>query len=458
MEGLSKHPADRTDGPAPKSLFHRLSPNRTHKIALAIYIAVTLLFYLSTPKERLSAHTPYNHFALLAECWSQGRLDLGGPPPAYTGNNDFAVFHGRYYISFPPFPAVLLLPAVLLHKGAQHVRDGLVFLGLSGIAPAVLFLALEKLRERGENLRSEASNIALSLLFALGSVYWFSSVQGTVWFAAHVVGAALAALYIYTSIGAHSPVLAGLFLGLGFATRTPLGFAFPFFLYQALRAHQRGPLPEGAGLLSIIKNTRADIFEKSLLPFAVAPSLLLSLLLWHNAARFGNPFEFGHGLLDIAWRGRIDKWGLASYHYLGRNLAVMLTSLPFTRTPGAPFQINAHGLALWITTPIFAWAIWPKQSGALFKALALSAFFVALPSLLYQNSGWIQFGYRFSNDYALFLFVMIALGARRFNVSFWLLAACAIAVNAFGAITFQRAGFERFYFIDRTQKILHQPD
>lgn len=455
MEGpLSQSPGSQ----ARYSLFQRLSPSRTHKIALAIYIVVTLLFFLSTASERLASHTPFNHFALLAECWRNGRLDLGGPPPAYTGNNDFALFQGRYYVSFPPFPALLLMPALLVRKSAEHVRDGLVFLGLSGIAPAVLFLALENLRKRGRNPRSEGSNIALSLLFATASVYWFSSVQGTVWFAAHVVGAALAALYIQASIGARFPMLAGLFLGLGFATRTPLGFAFPFFVYEALRAHQRTPLPEGSGLIALLKNTRADIIEKSLLPFAVAPSLVLSLLLWHNAARFGNAFEFGHGLLDIAWRGRIEKWGLFSYHYLARNLGVLLTSMPFIKTPGAPFQINAHGLALWITTPIFAWAVWPKQTGALFKALALSALMVALPSLLYQNSGWIQFGYRFSNDFSPFLFVMIALGARRFSAPFWLLGAFAIAVNAFGALSFQRTGFDRFYFLDRTQKILHQPD
>ena len=33
-----------------------------------------------------------------------------------------------------------------------------------------------------------------------------------------------------------------------------------------------------------------------------------------------------------------------------------------------------------------------------------------------------------------------------------------VAVNGFGALTFQRAGFERFYFLERTQRVLHQPD
>ena len=124
----------------------------------------------------------------------------------------------------------------------------------------------------------------------------------------------------------------------------------------------------------------------------------------------------------------------------------------------APFQINAHGLPLWLTSPFFAWAIWPKRTGRLFWTLALTALCVAAPSLLYQNSGWIQFGYRFSNDFAPFVMIMIAVGDRRLTAPFWALGAAAVAVNAFGALTFQRAGHERFYFVEGTQKVLHQPD
>ncbi len=83
---------------------------------------------------------------------------------------------------------------------------------------------------------------------------------------------------------------------------------------------------------------------------------------------------------------------------------------------------------------------------------------MAAPSFLYQNSGWIQFGYRFSNDFAPFVMVMLAVGPRRLGPLFWALGAAAVVVNGFGAVSFQRVGFERFYFIERTQRILHQPD
>jgi hypothetical protein len=433
-------------------------PLRIAAIAASIYVLVTAVLALTMAPERLSTHTPYNHFALLAEGWLHHRLDLGGPPPAYTGHNDFAFYQDRYYVSFPPFPAVLIAPLVALSGGAERTRDGLFFLALAGVGPAVLFLALDKLSRVGRSRRREPQNVALALLFALGTVYWFTAVQGTVWFAAHVVGAALAALYLLASIDAAHPFVAGLALGLGFATRTSLGFAFPLFLYEAYRAAALADPPADAALAPRLGRADVRALADRLVRFATPAVTVLAVLLWHNRVRFGNPFEFGHGLLQIGWRGRIDKWGLESYHYLGRNLAVMLTSLPYTRVPGVPFQINVHGLALWITSPFFAWALWPKRTGPTFWALAISALGVATPILLYQNSGWIQFGYRFSCDFAPFLFAMIAVGGRRLSVPFWLLGAVALVINGFGAITFQRGAYARYYFVDGTQKILHQPD
>jgi hypothetical protein len=434
------------------------SRRRTLVLALGIYLLVTLVFAATTAPEHLTGHTQYNHFALLADAWLHGRLDLGGPPPGYTGNNDFAVFHDRWFVSFPPLPALLIAPLVALSGGAEHTRDGLFFVLLAGVGPSVLFLALDKLSRTGRARRSEGENLALALTFAFGTVYWFSSVQGTVWFAAHTVGVALAAAYLYASIDAAYPLGAGLALALGFAARTPLGFAFPLFVYEAYRAASRADAPPEAELAPRLGRADArELFDRLAL-FGAPASLVLTVLFWHNRARFGDPFEFGHRFLVIGWRPRIDKWGLESYHYLGRNLAVALTSLPYTKVSGAPFQINVHGLALWITSPFYAWALWPKRTGGLFWALAATALAVAAPILLYQNSGWIQFGYRFSNDFAPFVIAMIAVGGRRLTAPFWLCVALALAVNAFGALTFQRAGGGRFYYVEGTQRVLHQPD
>lgn len=430
-------------------------PGRRRTLALAIYALTTLVYVVFAAPETLRDHTPWNHFALQASAWLHGRLDLGEPPPAYAGGNDFAHFEGKWFVPFPPLPALLILPAVLIAGSAEAVADGRFFLLLAGIAPAALFLALEKLRADGRAERSERDSVLVSLLFAFGSVYFFSAEQGTVWFAAHVVGTSLAALYVCSALGAERPFVSGLLLGLAFAARSPLLFAAPLFVLELARrcvpdAARLGPKAALAAL------DRAG-FARGLAWFALPVVLVLGLTLVHNALRFGDPFEVGYRYLTVVWRTRIERWGLFNYHYLARNLGVMLTSLPWLGAPGG-FRISGHGLALWLTTPAYLWLLWPRVTRSPHWALALTAAVVAVPTLFYQNSGWLQFGYRFSNDYAVFLFVLLFVGGRRFGALFSLAGAFAIVLNAYGALTFQRPLGASIYVIEGSQRVLYEPD
>ncbi len=188
--------------------------------------------------------------------------------------------------------------------------------------------------------------------------------------------------------------------------------------------------------------------------------IVLAIAFFHNRARFGDPFDFGYRYLAIQWRPRMEKWGLFHYHYLGRNLAVVLTSLPYWSKPPTevPFQINTHGLALWVTTPLYIWLLWPRQKSWQWVGLWLTVLAVAVPTLFYQNTGWLQFGYRFSNDYAVFLFALLAIGGYRLGALFWTAAVWSVAINTFGALSFGRPKFSAYYYQDNSQKVLHQPD
>ncbi|HET9959406.1 MAG TPA: hypothetical protein VFQ61_33175 [Polyangiaceae bacterium] len=417
------------------------------RAALALYaLFTTVAFALASP-ELFRQHTHANHFALLAEAWLQGRLDLPGPPPAYTGNDDFAYFEGRHFIVFPPFPALLVLPLVGLLGSAARLPDGAFFLGCAGAAPALLFMALQKLSAVGISARSQRENWVIAALFGFGSVYFFSAVQGTVWFAAHVVGTSLAAGFLYCAIGAEHPIWAGVLLGLAGATRTPLFFAAPFFFFECLRGRSWRELGSNRELRS-----RGLAFCLPLL----GVGLLLAL---HNLARFHDPLEFGYRYLTVVWRARIERYGLFSFHYLPRNLGVLLTSLPWWHQPRAPWVINLHGLALWFTTPLYLLLPWSQvHRSEAARGLAWTALCVALPSLFYQNTGWLQFGYRFSNDYAPFLFAWFAVGGLRLRGVALAFAIWGVCVNALGALTFGRPEYSRFYFAERTQTVLYEPD
>lgn len=418
-------------------------------LAMIVYLLSTAVYFAFADPSTLTERTRFNHFALLGEAWLNGRLDLGQAPPAYTGNNDFALYDGRWFVVFPPFPAVLLLPLVAWAGSAQGVADGQFFLWVAGSGPAVLFLALEKLGRMGTGAGTRC-NLLLAGLFAFGTVYFFTAEQGTVWYAAHVVAVILGALYLLVALEARHPVTAGLLLGLGFLTRTPLLFAFPLFVFEAVR----------------VSRSRADGHADwrrlgALLGWFSVPLVVIgSLSLWHNAVRFGEPLEFGYRYLQIAWRVRIESWGLFHYHYLAKNLGILLTSLPYvTRPPQeVPFQINGHGLALWVTSPIYLWLLLPRHRRPPHLALWLTVAAVALPSLFYQNTGWVQFGYRFSNDYAVFLFALLAMAKPRWRGWFGVAAVWAVVVNGFGAATFGKNDYSAYYFVDPTQRIVYQPD
>jgi hypothetical protein len=429
-------------------------------LAAAIYLVATGVVFACAPPDRITRHSNANHYALLADSWLRGRLDLGHPPPDYTQNNDFASYQGRWYVSFPPFPAVILLPAAAVAGSPERLRDGQIFFWLAGIGPALLFLALEKLRRTGHSRCSELTNVALTALFTFGTVYFFTAVQGTVWFAAHVVAVPLTAAYLMCAVGGERPFWAGLCIVLAFATRgPPIALGAALFGLEALRVSLREPPPRDRGVLRGVWGVIDWPVLLRRLAWFVAPILaVLALLMWHNHARFGRVMEFGHNLLTVGWRPRIDRWGLFNYHFLARNLGVMLTSLPYLTGVPAHVQINTHGLALWVTTPVYLWLLWPRQVTWLWRNLAVTVALVALLDLCYQNSGWLQFGYRFSNDYAVYLIAMLAVGGFRFGRLFWTCAVLGVAVNTFGALTFDRGCCGRFYYTDNSQRTLYQPD
>ncbi|MFT3927220.1 MAG: hypothetical protein QM778_32035 [Myxococcales bacterium] len=439
---------------------------RRAALPVAIFLVCACVYVLFLGEAPLSP-SPNNHYVHLARSFLNGQLSVVGNRP--PGNNDWALYNGTWYVTFPPVPALVLLPAVAIWDLATP--DRLIWAILAGVAPALLFVLLERLSRRGDSPRGRRENLVLTGLFAFGTVFFYTSVQGSVWFSAHVVASVLLLLFVLASLDAAHPLLAGLCLGLAWGCRPTTLLAGSFFVVELLRAHQRaGHAPTEIGsnaadsdvphpLTRAMRWVLATDFKAALprlVLFALPMAALFGLYLWFNAARFGDPFVFGHEYLQIRWKGRIDRWGLFHYHYFSKNLAVFLASLPWLSDTPPYVTISRHGLALWFTTPALLWLLWPKRVDARMVGLILAVAAVGLANLCYQNSGWVQFGYRFALDYMAFMFVLLALGARRFRVGFYACLVFAVAVNAFGAATFDRS--QRFYDDDRTQNRVFQPD
>ena len=95
-----------------------------------------------------------------------------------------------------------------------------------------------------------------------------------------------------------------------------------------------------------------------------------------------------------------------------------------------------------ITTPALAYLLWPQlgdRDRRLYRSLWAATAPIALLSFLYQNDGWVQFGFRFSIDYLLLLMALLAVGGRPITRTFKVLILVGFAVNLFGALTFGRA-------------------
>jgi hypothetical protein len=148
----------------------------------------------------------------------------------------------------------------------------------------------------------------------------------------------------------------------------------------------------------------------------LAPALAAAIgLLWYNQARFGNPLEFGYALanVDPALAADLNKYGPFSLSYLARNAQIAFAGLPSFQ-PGPPFFTpDRLGMSVFLATPaliylfrrlpagLWAWGAW---AGVLLVQGAL---------LLYYNTGWQQFGYRFSLDYMVLALCLVAANAGR---------------------------------------------
>ncbi len=432
---------------------------RNAKLALGIYLACLAAYALASGA-RIRSHSADNHFAYQAKMFLDRRLDLGHPPPSsndwaeveYLHLKDgrtvagsylraqpsrFRALNGKvemiqdsdiqnrwkkYYVSFPPFPSLIFLPLAAIW--GVNVNDVLLTLILAALGPMLLFVLLRRLSARGDTGRSENDDLALTGMFAFGTVYFYSSVIGQVWYTAHIVSTVLVGLFLLASLGGNRPWLAGLCLGAVVLTRPQMGFWGIFFLYEVWRAKK----PWLSTMLQI-----------------GVPVMLFGLTgAIFNWARFHSFSEFGHTYLNVRWTDRIQRYGLFNFAFLARNLTAAFFLTPKFLAKPPYFQLPWHGLSMLITTPALALLLWPRVKTTLHTALWITVAPIAILGFIYQNDGWVQFGYRFSIDFLLGLMLLLAVGGRPFTRRFLALILIGVAVNVFGAITFGRGW--QYYF------------
>ncbi len=436
---------------------------------ILFFVGICVFAAFSGP--RLRMHSKNNHFVYLADAFLHGSAELVREP---EGQNDWANFKvlelkgesaqkfgesvsgffthrsgmpnqfkllngreieipkedrgemtTRYFVSFPPGPAVLMMPFVAIFGyGANDVIFTLLFAGLNVM---LVFLVLRRLREFGYSERSEKEDLWITVFFAFGSAHLWCAAQTGVWFTALIIGVTFNLIYLWCSIDAKHPFFAGLALAAAFSTRATLVFAAVFFYWQLLRP------------ASGESRTISEIAKK----FAVfsAPCLIVGVaLLYYNYVRFTNPAEFGHTYLAAGTIPRIRDFGMFDIRFLTRNLTSAFTLMPRISDSMPYIQFSTHGTSLLLTTPALWLLLWPKRRSPIARPLAITALVIAVPIFFYQNTGWEQFSFRFSLDFMPYLTLLFAVCGYPMKKLTRSLIVTGIVFNAFGAITFKRVG------------------
>lgn len=416
-----------------------------YRVELALFLG-SLLLFASFSSQRFLRQSAAPHFVYQAKAWLEGRLDVD--PEVIPNLEDWACVRAtagkitrcegrilptdRWYVSFPPFPALLMLPFVALH-GYQFNDTSFTVL-IAALSIALFYGLLRRLSAIGETRRSQSENAAIAALLGFGTLFFYCAIRGEVWFTAEIVGAALTCLYARFAVRAQRPFLAGLVFSMATTTRAPLIFCGIFFLLEALCP---GPGSRIAQLRALTSDYRPAL--RRLGWFCLGALPLGALFALNNYLRFGRFSEFGHSFLyNNRVNADIDRFGLFSFHYLARNLDAAFLKLPEISLHPLRLSYDPRGLSLLLTFPLLVFLLVPKERPRPHWPLWLTVAACALPGFFYQNTGYMQFGFRFSLDYTPYLMVLFACGGWALK-NRWVLAASAlgILVNFWGAVAFR---------------------
>ena len=443
--------ADRSGSGPVARLRHQLAAVDPRWLMLGLAVLGVAVYVLSNPARQ----NIYNHFVWQADAFLQGRAWIPWPVAEGEFQNGYfqdlyPIAEGRALVPFPPLPAIVLLPAVAAFGLATDAA--LVAAVLGGLNLGLAYRMVWRLTT------DPLVAILATAFYGFGTVAWYAGMLGSTWFFAHVVASTCLLLAITAALDAdrrsataaapagpidRRQVVAGLLLGLAATARLTTILAAPFFA-----------LVGGGG--SVVRRS---------LSAGIGAAIPVLLLLAYNLATSGQLFHPGYehlyqteytpvpsGLLAQlfpALQGityHPGEWALQDPRYIPQNLLILAAWLPEVRLEcGLGFLDQACplirpdrlGMSLFLTSPAWLLAVpvaiteWRRRI-VLGSVLAIGA--VMLMNVMHFSQGWVQFGYRFSNDAAPFGLLLVTLGLARYGVRWWTVAlvVASIAINAWG--------------------------
>lgn len=362
----------------------------------------------------LLAHCPWDSYTLQAQAWLEGRTDLG-QDISYL---ELAIYNGKYYVSFPPFPSVVMLPFVLIF-GTDTPNNLIIMIITLLIAAAAFKLC----GYAGYDAKDSA---ILGLFITFGSNLMWMSTMGGVWFLAQSI---MMLLLLLAAIAAYKgkQALAYALVALSVGCRPFAAVAFaPLMVWFYAKNRQRG-----MGKL-------AALFcqWKAWIPVA----LIAAAMMWYNYIRFDNPLEFGHNYLP-EFVG--SEHGQFDIYYLKDNLLKLLfypVRIKKGLTLDYPFF---DGFMFYVANPLFILFFAAAVRNVLrhgvkpVRIALCAAMAVMLICLcLHKTLGGWQFGARYTCDMLpmALMYMCLSGGVKRLKTWEKGAAVFGIAFNIYGAL------------------------
>lgn len=392
-------------------------PDSTFRMVLVL-IAVGLYFGPPTFRRTIP---PRGQFVALAESFLEGGLSFTIEPGSTLRVSELiaAPTPNHFYCAYPPLPAVLLMPFVWLLGTTVTVE---AFTRSISVAVVVLIdLVLDRLPQR---MRlpplPQSTRVVLTAGFAFGTTIWTNADIGMDWHLAHVVALSAMLLALREYAGANRSWLVGVYIGLSVLSRPTTLLTCLFFALEAIRRRELARL----------------------IGLSIGPLAAIGLLAAYNQARFNSPWDFAYDRMLLTGEGArlMEMHGQFSIAYVGRNLFWFFAAPPWLiephRFPWIGF--DPRGLSLFIASPIFLpalYAVFRKLREPVVRSAGISAVLALVPLLLYFNTGYWQFGHRFSMDYWPMLLVLTLIGIRALSrTTVFALAAASLTIHCIGVI------------------------
>lgn len=336
----------------------------------------------------------YNSYALQADSWRQGRLDLGQDYPYL----ELAVYNGKYYVSFPPFPSYILFPLTFIF--GSNTPDALLMWFISLLSAGYLYRLALQFR------LSEPLSALTTLTVILGSNATFNMLNPGAWFFAQNLCFLLAVMTIYYAGNGKGGW--ALFFGACSVGCRPMQIFFLPVVLLILYIVEKKKSPELSGK-KIVSNK---------IYWGIPAGCVALTYMVLNYLRFGSIIEFGHNYLPEFIRA---EHGQFSVKYMSENLKSLLHFFQFDES--GKIVIDHFGnLSFMLVSPCVIFAILTLlacilkkeyrivifQSGIIACAIAYLAV-----TIMHKTMGGWHFGNRYANDILPWIYLATVLGLSR---------------------------------------------